>query len=84
MLSTRNNERNTDIIYLKASINRGLTDELKAAFTDTVPALKLLTENGQILAQAKSWGNYEKPLTGSSEIMGQCMAGFASGEGWVT
>lgn len=73
------------IISLKASINRGLTDELKVAFPETVPALRLLAENGQILAQAKSSDNYEIPLTtsGSSEFMqvGQWMAGFASGEG---
>lgn len=51
------------IVSLKASINLGLNDELKAAFPDTVPAVRYLAESTKILAKAKSWVNYEIPLT---------------------
>ena len=73
------------IVSLKASINLGLNDELKAAFPDTVPAVRYLAESTKILAKAKSSVNYEIPLTtpGSSKLMkvGQWMAGFVSGDG---
>ena len=71
------------IVSLKASINLGLNDELKAAFPDTVPTLRPLVESVEIFAKAKSSVNYEIPLTtpGSSQSMkvGQWMAGFVSG-----
>ena len=59
------------IVSLKASINLGLNDELKAAFPDTVPAVRYLAESTKILAKAKSSVNYEIPLTtpGSSKLM---------------
>lgn len=41
------------IVSLKASINRGLTDELKAAFPYTVPTLRPLIEKTEIFSQAK-------------------------------
>ena len=73
------------IVSLKASINLGLNDELKAAFPNTVPALRPLAESTKIMAKAKSSVNYEIPLTspGSSKWMkvGQWMAGFVSGDG---
>ena len=36
------------IVSNKASINRGLTDELKVAFPNTIPALKSLAVNTEI------------------------------------
>jgi len=59
------------IVSLKASINLGLNDELKAAFPDTVPILRPLVESMKILPKAKSSVNYEIPLTtpGSSQFM---------------
>ena len=73
------------IVSLKASINLGLNDELKAAFPDTVPILRPLVESMKIITKAKSSVNYEIPLTtpGSSQFMkvGQWMAGFVSGDG---
>ena len=51
------------ILAVKASINLGLNDELKAAFPDTVPTLRPLAESVQMLAKAKSSVNYEIPLT---------------------
>lgn len=74
-----------EIVSLKASLNLGLTDELKAAFPDTVPALRLLPQNSEIMGKAKGSSCYEIPLTtpGSSAFMkvGLWMAGFVSGEG---
>ena len=73
------------IVSLKASINLGLNDELKAAFPDTVPTLRPLVESMKIIAKAKSSVNYEIPHTtpasGSPQWMkvGQWMAGFVSG-----
>lgn len=71
------------IVSLKASINLGLNDELKAAFPDTVPILRPLVESMKMIAKAKSSVNYEIPLTtpGSSQFIkvGQWMAGFVSG-----
>ncbi len=75
------------IVSLKASINLGLNDELKAAFPDTVPVLRPLVESTKILAKAKFSTNYEIPLTiaanGTFQFMkvGQWMAGFVSGDG---
>lgn len=51
------------IVSLKASINLGLNDELKAAFPDTVPILRPLVESTKILLKAKSSVHYEIPLT---------------------
>lgn len=74
-----------EIVSIKASINLGLNDELKAAFPDTVPTLRPLVESMQILSKAKSSANYEIPLTtpGSTQWMkvGQWVAGFVSGDG---
>lgn len=76
------------IVSLKASMNLGLNDELKAAFPDTVTILRPLVESLKIIAKAKSSVNYEIPLTTSGNPMhvrsmkvGQWMAGFVSGEG---
>ena len=51
------------IVSIKASINLGLNDELKAAFPNTVPILRPLVESMKIIAKAKSSVNYEIPLT---------------------
>jgi hypothetical protein len=51
------------IVSLKASINLGLNDELKAAFPYTLPILRPLVESMQIIAKAKSSVHYEIPLT---------------------
>ena len=60
-----------EIVSLKASINLGLNDELKAAFPDTVPTLRPSVDSMKIIAKADSSVNYEIPLTtpGSSQWM---------------
>lgn len=63
------------IVSLKASLNLGLTDELKTAFPNIVPSLRYLAKSTEILTKAKSSG-------GSEWIkVGQWMAGFVSGDG---
>lgn len=63
------------IVSLKASINLGLTDELKTSFPNVVPTLRPLAKNTEIFTKAKS--------SGGSELIkvGHWMAGFVSGDG---
>jgi len=73
------------IVSLKASINLGLSNELKAAFPDVVPAIRPLSEGLVIVSKANSANNYEVSLAtpGNSKVMkvGQWMAGFVTGDG---
>lgn len=73
------------IVSLKASINLGLTDELKGAFPDIVPASRPLVKSSHIIRKAKFSVNYEVSIDtpASSGLMkvGQWMGGFVSGDG---